>query len=73
MFGFIASFIYDYDAPVAERRATALTLDRELLREMLGEELGIEPSNAERRAHQGLHDLSLCGNRHVADQECQAE
>jgi ATP-dependent Lhr-like helicase len=37
MFGFIASFIYDYDAPVAERRATALTLDRELLRELLGE------------------------------------
>ncbi len=37
MFDFIASFMYEYDAPVAERRATALTLDRSLLAELLGE------------------------------------
>lgn len=37
MFDFIASFIYEYDAPVAERRAAALTLDRRLLAELLGE------------------------------------
>jgi len=37
MFDFIASFMYEYDAPVAERRATALTLDRTLLADLLGE------------------------------------
>ena len=37
MFDFIASFMYEYDAPVAERRAAALTLDRSLLAELLGE------------------------------------
>ncbi len=36
-FDFIASFMYEYDAPIAEKRATALTLDRSLLRELLGE------------------------------------
>ena len=36
-FDFIASFMYEYDAPLAERRAMALTIDRELLRELLGE------------------------------------
>src|SRR5205807_3037653 len=35
-FGYIASFIYEGDAPIAERRAQALTLDRELLAELLG-------------------------------------
>ena len=37
MFDFIASFMYEYDAPVAERRVAALTLDRSLLAELLGE------------------------------------
>ena len=37
MFDFVASFMYEYDAPVAERRAAALTLDRSLLAELLGE------------------------------------
>ena len=37
MFDFIASFMYEYDAPVAERRAAALTLDRALLADLLGE------------------------------------
>ena len=37
MFDFIASFMYEYDAPIAEKRAAALTLDRSLLRELLGE------------------------------------
>jgi len=37
LFDFIASFMYEYDAPVAEKRATALTLDRSLLAELLGE------------------------------------
>jgi ATP-dependent Lhr-like helicase len=37
MFDFIASFMYEYDAPVAERRAAALALDRSLLADLLGE------------------------------------
>ncbi len=37
MFDFIASFMYEYDAPVAEKRAAALTLDRSLLQELLGD------------------------------------
>ncbi len=37
MFDFIASFMYEYDAPVAEKRVAALTLDRTLLRELLGD------------------------------------
>ncbi len=37
MFDFVASFMYEYDAPLAEKRAAALTLDRNLLRELLGE------------------------------------
>ncbi|MDX1690872.1 MAG: DEAD/DEAH box helicase [Acidimicrobiia bacterium] len=37
MFDFIASFMYEYDAPPAERRAMALTVDQALLRELLGE------------------------------------
>jgi ATP-dependent Lhr-like helicase len=36
-FDFIASFMYDYDAPPAERRAMALTIDQALLRDLLGE------------------------------------
>lgn len=37
MFDFVASFMYEYDAPLAERRAAALTLDRSLLADLLGE------------------------------------
>jgi ATP-dependent Lhr-like helicase len=37
LFDFIAAYLYEADAPLAERRAAALTLDRELLRELLGE------------------------------------
>jgi len=37
LFSFIAAYLYEADAPVAERRAAAITLDRDLLRELLGE------------------------------------
>ena len=37
LFSFVAAYLYEADAPLAERRAAALTLDRELLRELLGE------------------------------------
>jgi ATP-dependent Lhr-like helicase len=38
LFAWIASAMYEGDAPLAERRATALALDRDLLRELLGAE-----------------------------------
>jgi ATP-dependent Lhr-like helicase len=37
LFAFVAAYLYEADAPLAERRAAALTLDRELLSELLGE------------------------------------
>ena len=38
LFGWIAVYMYEGDAPLAERRAAALSLDRELLRDLLGAE-----------------------------------
>ncbi|MDP1819389.1 MAG: DEAD/DEAH box helicase [Acidimicrobiales bacterium] len=38
MFGWIAVYMYEGDAPLAERRAAALALDRDLLRDLLGAE-----------------------------------
>ena len=37
LFSFVAAYLYESDAPIAERRAAALTLDRNLLRELLGD------------------------------------
>jgi ATP-dependent helicase Lhr and Lhr-like helicase len=37
LFGFVANYIYDGDAPLAERRAQALSIDQSQLRELLGE------------------------------------
>lgn len=37
VFAYVAAYIYEQDAPVAERRAQALTLDRNLLQELLGQ------------------------------------
>ena len=37
LFEFVASYLYEGDTAPAERRAAALTLDRDLLRELLGE------------------------------------
>src|SRR5206468_8309583 len=36
-FSYVASFIYDGDAPLAERRAQALAVDQSQLRELLGD------------------------------------
>ena len=38
IFQFVAAYLYDGDTPLAERRAAALALDRNLLRELLGQE-----------------------------------
>ena len=38
LFDYVATYMYEGDTPAAERRAVALSLDRELLRELLGQE-----------------------------------
>src|SRR5207245_822275 len=38
LFSYVAEFMYEGDQPLAERRAQALTLDRDLLAELLGSE-----------------------------------
>ncbi len=38
LFDYVAGYLYEGDAPLAERRASALTLERELLADLLGAE-----------------------------------
>jgi ATP-dependent Lhr-like helicase len=38
LFDYVATYMYEGDTPAAERRAVALALDRDLLRELLGQE-----------------------------------
>ena len=38
LFDYVATYMYEDDTPMAERRAQALSLDRDLLRELLGAE-----------------------------------
>jgi ATP-dependent Lhr-like helicase len=74
LFSYVANFIYDGDAPLAERRAQALSVDQAQLRELLGEaelrelldlksidEHERQAQRLERRARgaDGLHDLLL--------------
>jgi ATP-dependent Lhr-like helicase len=55
LFGYVANYIYEGDAPLAERRAQALSVDQAQLRELLGE--------AELRA---LLDPQAMGERELA-------
>jgi ATP-dependent Lhr-like helicase len=59
LFSYVASFIYDGDAPLAERRAQALVVDQSQLRELIGdaelrELLDLESMNALERQLQRL-------------------
>ena len=38
LFDYVATYMYEDDTPLAERRAQALSLDRDLLKELLGQE-----------------------------------
>ncbi|MFI5309257.1 MAG: DNA glycosylase AlkZ-like family protein, partial [Polyangiales bacterium] len=65
VFAYVASNLYQGDAPLAERRAQALTLDRELLRELLGEAALRDLLDPELIAEveaelQGLHPSRRC-------------
>ena len=37
LFGYVANYLYDGDAPLAERKAQALSVDQAQLRELLGQ------------------------------------
>ncbi|MEH3033581.1 MAG: ATP-dependent helicase [Aeromicrobium erythreum] len=72
LFGYVASFLYEGDAPLAERRAAALALDPALLSELLGRaelrEL-LDPEVIERTEQelQRLADRKVSGVEGVAD------
>ena len=70
LFDYVAAYMYDGDAPLAERRAQALTLDRDLLRELLGQEELRELLDPEALADLELSLQALADDRHAttADQ-----
>ena len=80
LFDYIATYMYEDDTPPAERRAQALSLDRDLLRELLGQEelrelidvdalADVEASlRPKPRNADELHDLlRLRGHQHAFD------
>ena len=73
LFGYLAQFIYDVDAPLAERRTAALALDQSLLAELLGsvslrELLDAEVIAEVQQSLQGLTEQrALRGAEQIAD------
>ena len=63
MFDYLGSFMYEGDAPLAERRAQALALDRDLLAELLGSEELRELLDPEAVADLELELQGLAGAR----------
>ena len=63
MFDYLGSFMYEGDAPLAERRAQALALDRDLLAELLGSEELRELLDADAVSDLELELQALAGNR----------
>ena len=66
LFDYVATYMYEGDAPNAERRAAALSLDRDLLRELLGQEELRELIDP-RRARQVEDDLQHRSDRTRAE------
>ncbi|HEY5172515.1 MAG TPA: DEAD/DEAH box helicase, partial [Acidimicrobiia bacterium] len=65
LFGWIATYMYEGDAPLAERRATALALDRDLLRDLMGAEELRELLDPETLAELELELQRLVPTRHA--------
>ena len=65
LFNWVMAYMYEGDAPLAERRAQALALDRELLAELLGEEELRELLDPAAIADLELELQSLVGGRRV--------
>lgn len=84
MFTYVANFLYDGDAPLAERRAQALAIDMEQLRALLGEaslrelldpeaieevERGLQRLRRPAASADALHDM-LIAIGDLSDEEC---
>ena len=63
LFDYIATYMYEGDAPLLDRRAQALTLDRDLLRELLGAEQLRELLDGEALAELELELQALTADR----------
>ncbi|HEX4898057.1 MAG TPA: DEAD/DEAH box helicase, partial [Candidatus Limnocylindrales bacterium] len=63
LFDYVAAYMYEGDAPLAERRAGALALDRDLLRELLGQEELRELLDADALADLELSLQALANDR----------
>ncbi|MPZ74255.1 MAG: DEAD/DEAH box helicase, partial [Nitriliruptorales bacterium] len=67
LFNYLAASMYEGDAPLAERRAQALSLDRELLAELLGSDELRELIDADALVALELELQRLIAQRHVRD------
>jgi ATP-dependent Lhr-like helicase len=67
LFGWVAVYMYEGDAPLAERRAAALALDRELLADLLGAEELRELLDAGALADLELELQALTDSRRARD------
>ena len=69
VFAYVATYIYEQDAPIAERKAQALTLDRNLLNELLGQAELRELIDPEVLATLEAELQHFAGHRHARDKE----
>ena len=76
LFSYVAQYLYEGDSPLAERRAAALSLDPQLLADLLGTEAGLEIadlldpeviSSYERRLQRLDEPYRLKSVEHLAD------
>ncbi|GAA2563083.1 ATP-dependent helicase [Pseudonocardia hydrocarbonoxydans] len=73
LFGYVGMFLYEADAPLAERRAAALALDSTLLAELLGSEAIRELLDPEVLAEVEASLQRLSEDRHARDAEGAAD
>src|SRR5690606_41062965 len=73
LFGYVGMFLYESDAPLAERRAAALSLDSTLLAELLGSEAIRELLEPEVVSEVEAQLQLLAPERHVRDAEGAAD
>ncbi|WP_219414584.1 ATP-dependent helicase [Pseudonocardia nigra] len=73
LFGYVGMFLYESDAPLAERRAAALSLDSTLLAELLGSEAIRELLDPEVLAEVEASLQRLPAERHARDAEGAAD
>ena len=72
-FGYVAAFMYEGDAPMAERRAQALTLDRAMLAELVGSDELRELIDPEALAGLEAELQALAGPRRARNAETLAD